>query len=313
MAVVTDDLLLTRLQTRLEAERETAAMAAFLRRAKRWWAAYVAVREGLRGRPVRVFARDEGGCQRPVCSFLQPMPTRLLPTARDAARFVALLPLAEAQGGGAALPLHGGVGGGGSSGGEASWRSWPSVFSCGSASREEKALLLCSLLLGLGLDAYVCVGRDSLRPQVWVLTRDVRQRPMLWAPCTGCRYGGGGEGEGGGSPLLDCPYVSIGCAFNHLAVWAATAANDAAVAMRYELEDEAFWSRLNAAEPGEGEGGEGGDSAAALMRRPMCPLLPPSRVVPHVEEARGGGRGARGSGRGGCTDGLPAADWRRGG
>ena len=32
---------------------------------------------------------------------------------------------------------------------------------------EEHALLLCALLLGFGLDAYVCTGRDAQGPHTW--------------------------------------------------------------------------------------------------------------------------------------------------
>lgn len=55
--------------------------------------------------------------------------------------------------------------------------------------QEEAALLLCGLLLGFGLDAWVMLGR--LRTGVghtWVLTRGPLATPCFWEPATGGAY-----------------------------------------------------------------------------------------------------------------------------
>ena len=53
---------------------------------------------------------------------------------------------------------------------------------------EDHAVLLCSLLLGFGLDAYVCVGtkvRDAVH--TWVCTIASDGRVTFWESLTGDR------------------------------------------------------------------------------------------------------------------------------
>ena len=49
----------------------------------------------------------------------------------------------------------------------------------------EKALLLASLLLGYGLDAWVVFGTDAVGQHTWVLTRPSREEVVFWDTCTG--------------------------------------------------------------------------------------------------------------------------------
>jgi len=56
-------------------------------------------------------------------------------------------------------------------GGTDVWHSPHALLCRKSGEAEEHALLLCSLLLGFGLDAFVCIGTDAHGPHVWVLTR----------------------------------------------------------------------------------------------------------------------------------------------
>lgn len=51
-------------------------------------------------------------------------------------------------------------------------------------------MLLCNLLIGFGLDAYVCVGTNSEGSHAWVMTRkppgtDGKQRVDFWESLTG--------------------------------------------------------------------------------------------------------------------------------
>jgi hypothetical protein len=84
-----------------------------------------------------------------------------------AARFVSLIPyvLQESVGGG---------GGGRGAGHHETWYSLHALLSVGHADCENHALLLCCLLLGFGLRAFVCVGtavdQASEKPHVWVAT-----------------------------------------------------------------------------------------------------------------------------------------------
>lgn len=53
---------------------------------------------------------------------------------------------------------------------------------------EDHATLLCSLLLGFGLDAYVCVGTNAKgAPHAWVLTRGCDGTVTFWESLTAQR------------------------------------------------------------------------------------------------------------------------------
>ena len=50
-------------------------------------------------------------------------------------------------------------------------------------------MLLCSLLLGFGLDAYVCVGtKNKGAAHSWVLTLGTEGEATFWESLTGHRY-----------------------------------------------------------------------------------------------------------------------------
>ena len=81
-----------------------------------------------------------------MCTYVSPVRAgRLVDSPRHAARFVSLIPF-ERRAGVCGRRVD-------------SWQSWHSFLSKGRGDVEDHATLLCSLLLGFGLDAYVCIGR----------------------------------------------------------------------------------------------------------------------------------------------------------
>ena len=62
------------------------------------------------------------------------------------------------------------------------------MLSKGHGDMEDHATLLCSLLLGFGLDAYVVVGKNLDGPYVWCLTKVAPNAVELWDSVTGQRY-----------------------------------------------------------------------------------------------------------------------------
>ena len=89
------------------------------------------------------------GGHRPVCSYVTPLSAgRLLDSPRHAARFVSLIPYTKVDA----------VGTGSGAGRMEVWNHFHTFLSLGRGDCEDHAILLCSLLLGFGLDAYVCVG-----------------------------------------------------------------------------------------------------------------------------------------------------------
>ncbi len=104
------------------------------------------------------------------------------------------------------------------------------------------ALLLCSLLLGFGLDAWVCCGqlRDGTS-HMWVLTRSAEGSCSFWEASNGIRYG-----------ALDvdaCPYAAVSCVFNHRMLYANAQGDDSVAGCSIDFEDVAIWSGLNMPSP----------------------------------------------------------------
>jgi centrosomal protein CEP76 len=66
------------------------------------------------------------------------------------------------------------------------------IFLKGCGDCEDHSLLLCCLLLGFGLDAYVCVGTGGEGPHTWVLTRIYKTNGVriitFWESLTGQRF-----------------------------------------------------------------------------------------------------------------------------
>ena len=147
----------------------------FFAYARSWWAQYLELSPAHTQRPVKLFALSELGTQRPVTAFVQPMRAeRLIESPAQAAHFVALLAHTRDH---AASSSVADV-----------WRTLHSTLATRGGETEEHALLLCSLLLGFGLDAYVCLGADARGPHVWVLTRDGSGGLTFWESLSGQQY-----------------------------------------------------------------------------------------------------------------------------
>ncbi|KAL3149182.1 Centrosomal protein of 76 kDa [Trebouxia sp. C0010 RCD-2024] len=211
-------------QTEAEGRRDMEASTGFRAKLQEWWQEYR--RDALSLQPegvMRLTASGEDGRQRSCCAFVRPLQLgRSLSTPREAARFVALLTLK--QGGGGADEV---------------WSSLHTVLEACQASQTEKALLLASLLLGYGLDAWVVFGTDAIGQHTWVLTRSSREDVVFWDACTGSRYSPATAGQPKG-----CPFRSIACAFNQRRLYANLQAADGLAAAGYVFEDAARWREL---------------------------------------------------------------------
>ncbi|NXF40518.1 CEP76 protein, partial [Nyctibius bracteatus] len=98
-------LEVTNTQFALERQKTAEKERLFLVYAKQWWREYLQIRPTHNVRLVKIFAQDENGVNRPVCSYIRPLRAgRLLDTPRQAARFVSVLGYERA-------PVIGGGGG----------------------------------------------------------------------------------------------------------------------------------------------------------------------------------------------------------
>lgn len=232
----------------LKAERaaEIEAERRFFAYARAWWDDYLSLRPSHRGRAVKLFALSELGVQRPVTCYLQPIRAdRMLDSPLQAAHFVSLLRFERS------LPV----------GGTDVWHSGHAMLCRRSGEAEEHALLLCSLLLGFGLDAYVCIGTDVHGPHVWVMTRGgheaypalagSNQSITFWEPSSGARFlhrGAQGHASaytsGQGSPC-EPPYRTLSCVFSHERFYANVQPDESLAVTSLQLEEPLLWKPMD--------------------------------------------------------------------
>lgn len=237
----------------------TNADREFLVYSRRWWAEYQSQRPTHRERKVRLFASTSTGRMVPVTHFVSPVQAELgLDSPQEAARFVSLLRVA-AEGEGGVGPV-GGEGGG--------WLS-PFVFlsqrqgpSC------NHAALLCSLLLGFGLDAYCAVGScHGGETGVFVVTRSVDARGAakvtVWNPASGERT----------TPSEQAVFATVDCLFNNKSLFANCQASNSLVAVSFDCHNEELWKPLNVLK------------LRMVPRYPAPPLLFESQSGPPQERA----------------------------
>ncbi|KAA3680297.1 centrosomal protein CEP76 [Paragonimus westermani] len=208
----------------LESARISQREQGFTLYARQWWKEFTLMREKLFShRLIKLFALDENSKTQFVCNFVQPLSgQRILETPTIAARFVSTIPCGPCRG------LGGGL--------REQWYS--GTFVCNlycplafvvrnRGDVHDHANLLCSLLLGFGLDAYVALG--SRQPtgdlssvaatphyHAWVVTFLADSPTILfWDPVSGRRYVHQIH-----SGNRTHPYRTIGCLYSHEAFYA---------------------------------------------------------------------------------------------
>ena len=176
---------------------EGANWRVFLGYAKGWWRDYLSLHEMHAQALVKLIAVDETGLSRPVTAFLRPLASPLhLHSPHQAARMVSLIPFErnEQLGGGRVEIWH-----------------TPSAFLArNKGDVEDHAILLCSLLLGFGLNAYIVLGTDGAGAHVWVMTLD-DVGVVFWESLTAVRYAWQSDPH---------PYETVSCVFNDTGLWA---------------------------------------------------------------------------------------------
>ncbi|TRY84949.1 hypothetical protein DNTS_019027, partial [Danionella cerebrum] len=261
-------------QKSLERQKTAEKERLFLVYAKQWWQEFLEIRSSNQSKLVKIFAQDENGVNRPVCSYVRVLRAgRLLESPRQAARFVSLL--AQER-----TPM---VGGGAK---QEQWSSMMAFLCCNKARGylngdcEDHATLLCSLLLGFGMDAYVCVGTKAKNiPHTWVLTCGTDGSITFWESFTAHRYLHFPM-DPYDPPAIpqtkpNHPYKTIGCVFNHKTFMANCQVSDAVETCVFDFTDGSRWKSMS-------------EEALRSVCNPgstsSLPLTPPLRspsVAPH--------------------------------
>ncbi|XP_077208924.1 centrosomal protein of 76 kDa isoform X2 [Paroedura picta] len=226
-------------QFALERQKTAEKERLFLVYAKQWWREYLQIRPSHNTRLVKIFAQDENGISRPVCSYIRPLRAgRLLDTPRQAARFVSVLGYERA-------PV---IGGGG--GKQEQWCTLLAFLCTNKGDCEDHANLLCSLLLGFGLEAFICVGTKAKGvPHTWVMTYGIDGTVTFWESLTGHRYSHTpikpDDPPAVEQPKALYPYRTIGCIFNHHKFLANCQPSEAVEVCVFDLHDESKWKPMS--------------------------------------------------------------------
>ena len=138
-------------QINLEKKYEREVAHSFFEYSNEWWKDYKQIRPGYDKRLVKIYAECEDGTYKPVSSLVSPLKTnRMIDSPLQAARFVSLIPFERNENPGGTR--------------NETWYNMHSFLSNGSGDCEDHAILLAGLLLGFGLDVYVCLGSSGDGP-----------------------------------------------------------------------------------------------------------------------------------------------------
>lgn len=233
---LTEEILSAQLQ--MEKAKKAERERLFLIYAKQWWKEYLQIRPSHNERLIKIFATDENGTNRPVCSYVRPLRAgRLIDTPRQAARFTSLIGYEKTSivGGGNRLEQ---------------WSSMHAFLCRNKGDCEDHAVLLCCLLLGFGLDAYICIGTKSKGSvHTWLMTIDNDGVVTFWESLTGHRYThhpvNPDDPPFDAQPKPSYPYKTIGCVFNNVAFFANSQPSDLVELCVFELHDESRWKSMS--------------------------------------------------------------------
>ncbi|XP_071531061.1 centrosomal protein of 76 kDa-like isoform X3 [Panulirus ornatus] len=215
----------------------------FIAYARQWWQEYTEASSSHSLRPVRIFSMDECGKNRFACEFVQKLEVgRALRSPEEAARWISILPTTSAN----QSPI----------GPCKPWYTLPTALMVRSLNTESKCSVLCSILLGFGLDAWVCVGtRHSGNPHVWVMTRGPYSAITFWETLTGSRY----IHRVGQKAAHD--YGTIASIFNNYIFFANCQASDKVEYCNFFLDNSSSWKKMS-------------DSATSSMIEKVPCLMP---------------------------------------
>ncbi|XP_055083583.1 centrosomal protein of 76 kDa isoform X2 [Periophthalmus magnuspinnatus] len=234
---ISPDIIST--QQSLERQRNAEKERLFLVYAKQWWREFLEIRPTHQSKMVKIFAQDENCVNRPVCSYVRVLRAgRLLESPRQAARFVSLLAHEKAPVVGSGAGKH------------EQWCTLLAFLCRGKGDCEDHATLLCSLLLGFGQDAYVCVGTKTKGvPHTWVLTRGTDGSVTFWESLTAHRYLHQAI-DPDAPPLVQQPkpshpYRTVGCVFNHQSFLANCQPSDAVELCVFDFQNQSRWKAMS--------------------------------------------------------------------
>ncbi|KAJ1547515.1 Centrosomal protein of 76 kDa [Nowakowskiella sp. JEL0078] len=191
---------------------------------KQWWGDFLAMRSIHSQRLVKIFAMNEEGRKILVTRFVRSISSNLIPTPQHAARFVSLIPTER----------HTSIG----ETKEEIWLSPQTFILSFRGDFADHAVLLCCLLLGFSLSAYVTCGTRSSdnTAHIWVTTINNENEVWFWDSCSGLRYKHTKDGKNWAG--------SIGCCFNDEAFYANIQISDSSKNCSFNFDDKRSWKEI---------------------------------------------------------------------
>lgn len=204
--------------------------------ANNWWEEYKSIRKTHSTRLVKLFLQTddkETFSYKLASSLLYPIvSSRSMSTPYEAARFVSLIPYKTN------LNINNSK--------EETFSSIHTFLTLKYGDVEEHSILLCNLLLGFGLDAYVAIGISVNGPHCWVITRGLSDSSSsqkqfysitFWESLTGQR-------TSVTDPKVYRFYKKIHSVFSHKSFYANIQSDDTVCNTSYTFEDEFLWKTI---------------------------------------------------------------------
>ena len=223
-------------QVKQERSRSAEREHLFLAYAKQWWREFLQMRSSHSNRLVKIFAQDENGVHRFACSYVYSLQAgRLIDSPRHAARFVSLIEY-ERQ------PSASGIYSDG-------WNSMLAFLAKRKGGVEDHSVLLCSLLIGFGLNAYVCMGtKDKGIAHTWVVTIASDGSVKFWESLSALQYEHiniTDETHITAQKTPAYPYRTVGCLFNRRSFYANIQPTDDIRLCSFNLYSDANWKKMS--------------------------------------------------------------------
>lgn len=102
---------------------------------------------------------------------------------------------------------------------------------------DDHSHLLCSLLLGLGLKAYVCLGHSYKGQHSWVITIE-KNNIKFWQSTKGVKY------DFYSTKTYDF-YKNVHIIYNHKEFYANTQLDDSISGTKFNFEDRTCWKQMD--------------------------------------------------------------------